>query len=121
MQPIEVIIHDPYLVSVAEHGLTLRMTDDELFGWVEDRGLTECTAVGRVIPPVQAIVSAVPHLRAVRVVTRGFLRPPRCPAGLLLWRWAEAAAAELQALAGAGPARAPHLPSGRVPNIGDPP
>ena len=99
VQPYEIVVHDPHLVSVLERACTLMMSDDELYGWVEDRGLGDSTSVDRVIALVKLIARAAPHVRAVRVVTRGFLRQreaSRLHAGQLLSRWAVAAAAELQ-------------------------
>ena len=46
-QPIEVVLHDPYLAQVVDAEPVAVLPNEDLYVWALRRGLSECTALGQ--------------------------------------------------------------------------
>ena len=61
-QPIEVVLHDPYLAQVVDAEPVAVLPNEDLYDWALRRGLSECTALGQLRPLLREARQAAPSL-----------------------------------------------------------
>ena len=86
-------VHDPYICCVRRASELYPAADsydpDALLRAAEAVGVARCTGLAYVEELIEAVNDASPGLRSVTLVTRGQLRSPDVPVGLLLDRWCQ--------------------------------